>query len=277
MNNIISNILDILDSQKVLNILKKASKDIILPFFGKLKSNQIRTKKRTDDFVTIADQNSEEFISSELMKIFPNSSVLGEEAISKNPSLKQKLLKSKLFWTCDPIDGTFNYVNGLKNFCTMVSLCYEKKPIAGWMYFPIYGIGIISNLKHGCLIIKEDQTVIVKRINGRVKYDRFNGGELLKNVFNDLYPKKYIENYYSDRNVRCAGYESFCLANGKIDYMYHKFLTPWDHAPVDILCNSSGCKVGLLPNGNPYLCNEKRELLVTGSKESWNIISKYLI
>ena len=65
-------------------LLEKASYKIILPFYKNLTSDQIETKKFLDDFVTIADKRSEFFLTSELMKLIENSTVVGEEASSED-------------------------------------------------------------------------------------------------------------------------------------------------------------------------------------------------
>ena len=67
----------------VTNLLQEASNSIILPFFKNLKKEQIETKSSPNDFVTVADRKSEDFLTEALIRLIDQSKVVGEEASSK--------------------------------------------------------------------------------------------------------------------------------------------------------------------------------------------------
>ena len=63
LNNIIKdkkNRLEIL--YYIKNLLIEVNNEIILPYFNNLNSSEVTTKTSDDDFVSIADKKSEEFI-----------------------------------------------------------------------------------------------------------------------------------------------------------------------------------------------------------------------
>ena len=49
-------------------------------YFNALSADQVVTKAHAQDFQTIADTESEKFLTRELQRLIPNSLVLGEEA-----------------------------------------------------------------------------------------------------------------------------------------------------------------------------------------------------
>ena len=144
MKNIINEFIHIKQNNHIINLLKIASEQIILPMRGNLKHNQISSKTRIDDYVTEADKLVEEYLSYELKRLLVNSVVIGEESYSVKPNLFKNISLDDFVWTCDPIDGTYNYINMSPNFCSMISLCHNEFPIACWLYFPTSRIAIIS-------------------------------------------------------------------------------------------------------------------------------------
>ena len=266
-----------IDNKLIINLLKETSDLIIMPHYGKLSNNQIKSKKRADDFVTIADSEAEAYLTPKLLKIIPNSVLIGEEASSNDFDIFNKSKYSPITWTCDPIDGTYNYVKGLDNFCTMVSLCLYKKPIAAWMYFPVFKVSVYTNLNNGLFIFKNDLKLRVFRENNLFKVKYFNGSFNIDDLFEGFKKELYFKSFYANKNLRCAGYECISLACNKIDFMHHKHLTPWDHSPVDIILRESNCFVKTLPYYNDFTYDSKEQLLGASSEIIWNNVSKYLI
>ena len=65
--------------QPVLDIIENASRDIVMPYYQNLKSDQIN-EKTPGDLVTVADKLSEEYIAGALAALLPDSKIVGEEA-----------------------------------------------------------------------------------------------------------------------------------------------------------------------------------------------------
>ena len=86
---------------KVRGLLQEASTKYILPFYKNLSADQIDTKSSEDDFVTVADRQSEVFLSKKLMKLIKGSTVIGEEACSDDKD-NFSGLRNKCVWTVDP-------------------------------------------------------------------------------------------------------------------------------------------------------------------------------
>ena len=106
---------------------RKASK-ILIRDFGEIEKLQV-SEKGPGDFVTASDKRAEKIIIGELEK--SEYSFLTEESGIIEGKNKDKR------WIIDPIDGTFNFLNGLPHFA--ISVAYEEKGeiVSGIIFDPI--------------------------------------------------------------------------------------------------------------------------------------------
>ena len=105
----------------------KASK-ILIRDFGEIEKLQV-SEKGLGDFVTASDKRVEKIIIGELEK--SEYSFLTEETGLIEGKHKDKR------WIIDPIDGTFNFLNGLPHFA--ISIGYEENGeiVSGIIFDPI--------------------------------------------------------------------------------------------------------------------------------------------
>ena len=136
----------------IMSLLINVNKKIIIHYYKNLKSEDICTKTSNDDFVSIADKKSEEFITSQLKGFLDVSDILGEETAYLDKQYAKYLNKS-LLWVVDPIDGTKNYINGKENFCSMISLVSYTLPIATFIYYPLKNIFVYAFKNYGAFIV----------------------------------------------------------------------------------------------------------------------------
>ena len=255
----------------IYKIQKQASEEIIIPLYGCLESDQISSKSRLDDYVTEADNNSEIFLKPKLLELIKGSNFIGEESYNKFDDYEN--FASDYTWTCDPIDGTYNYVNNLDKFCIMISLCKSKIPIASWLYFPIFKTFCYTFPNSSVIFSNKKNKVKTYRENGNIKFEIINGStSIIDELFDNLKTQKDRQGFKISKNLRCAGFEVASLVCGKIDYLRHKYLTPWDHSPVFDLAKSSGCFIMLKPKVSSFKFNFKGQLLCTSSEIIYNII-----
>ncbi len=85
--------------------------------------------KADQSLVTRADREAEQFIETELNKLYPDYAFLGEEYGLRGTA-------GAPLWACDPIDGTTNYVVGLPHWCVSVGLLHAGAPQLGAVYVP---------------------------------------------------------------------------------------------------------------------------------------------
>ena len=121
----------------------KASK-VLIRDFGEIEKLQV-SEKGPGDFVTASDKRVEKILINELEKT--EYSLLTEESGFIKGKDKNKR------WIIDPIDGTFNFLNGLPHFA--ISVAYEENgevisgiifdPIKNEMFFAEKGNGAFLN------------------------------------------------------------------------------------------------------------------------------------
>lgn len=115
-------------------------KDILLPIakeagalalshFGQLAAGAVSAKGPLD-LVTVADRAVEALIIDRLRAAFPEDGILGEEG-GMIPS------RSGRVWVIDPIDGTFNFVRGGREWSVSIGLWDGTKPAFGIIHAPV--------------------------------------------------------------------------------------------------------------------------------------------
>ncbi len=84
--------------------------------------------------VTSADFWANEFILSEMEKLFPGERMIGEESDDKSyePGID-------ILWYVDPIDGTKNYISGANPFHVLIGCCIGGEPAIGICAYPESG------------------------------------------------------------------------------------------------------------------------------------------
>ena len=98
----------------------------IMKEFGRF--DKTRTEiKGLHDLVSYVDTGSEEMLVDSLSSILPESGFIAEEGTS---TIKGK----KYMWIIDPLDGTTNFVHGVRMFAISVALTENDEPVAGVVY-----------------------------------------------------------------------------------------------------------------------------------------------
>ena len=253
------------------DLLKSVNNKIILNHFQKLTNDEIFTKSDKDDYVTLYDKKAEEYLIRKINQKFSYVKVIGEESsFVKNINLLE--IDDNQYFTIDPIDGTKNYINKNKNFCTMISLIQKKKPIACFIYYPLFNKYISSFKNFGTKIYdfkKNIKSVLIlnnKFINigtgGTKGIPEPKRNKVLKN-FNSNFKRCFIGS---------AGVETLMLASNEVDFIFHGRVTPWDHSPMDLIIRESGGKVLMFNNKVSFNIFSKGPILATKTISYWELI-----
>lgn len=131
---------------KEFEIIKKAIKNAGKKIF--LKGSKEINLKGEYDYFTNTDLNCEKYLISKIKKYFPEDEILSEETCNTTK------LQNRV-WIIDPVDGTHNYANGLKE-CGIQIAFFDKNEVKfSVIYLPYY------NELYSC--VKGDGV----RLNGR--------------------------------------------------------------------------------------------------------------
>jgi fructose-1,6-bisphosphatase/inositol monophosphatase family enzyme len=225
---------------------------IIQQYFNALSSKQVTTKANAHDFQTIADVQSEAFLTAELQKLIPNSIVLGEEAQaagSVSLDIFKQAQHDQHVWVIDPIDGTFNFVNSTDNFALMVSLVKNNETLGAWIYKPRSDDFIYANKGQGAFMNGQKT-----HVSNREKLADLNGYSPL--LYSDRTPHKAhfqaaAQDVASLDNLQCAGVHYMNMATGSADFYIANHSKPWDHLAGGLILEEAG---GVITqwDGSPY-------------------------
>lgn len=113
---------------KVITIAEEAGKILLSHYKSKLDIDY----KGGDAFdpVTAADREADDFVRSELLKLFPKDTVLSEE----NEDIPSDY--SRRVWMVDPLDGTKEFINHTDGFAVNIGLWADHAIQLGVVYAP---------------------------------------------------------------------------------------------------------------------------------------------
>ncbi|MGC8780936.1 MAG: 3'(2'),5'-bisphosphate nucleotidase CysQ family protein [Anaerolineae bacterium] len=94
-------------------------------------SPTVRWKDPTEP-VTEADRAVNAYLVKQLGQFFSADGILAEE--SKDDPTR---LAKRRVWVIDPLDGTLEFIARNGEFCIMIGLAYDHKPVVGVVYQPV--------------------------------------------------------------------------------------------------------------------------------------------
>ena len=200
--------------------------------------------------VSNGDLEVNKFITKKISEITPDIPIISEETSDNKDNTQLKD-----FWLVDPIDGTYDYSNGLEEFTINAGLIIDNKPVAGLIYAPAkkrmfysYGPGNAFELTDGKTINLSSKISKNKRPIKFISYS------------NKIKPE--IQKIYQDigvgENVKMKSSLKFCVvAAGEYDgYVAEPRAYEWDIAAGHaILIHTGGTVTDF--DGNEILYGKK--------------------
>ncbi len=257
----------------ILNIVRRAARAEILPRFRAMTEADIKSKANDLDLVTEADTNAEKMIARGLLNLFPNALIVGEEACAANPDIIKGIANAETAFTIDPVDGTWNFANGMSTFGVILSMTRFGKPIFGLHYDPL------------------NDDVVISEVNGRTEYRKpqkqprvlktSKGGSMLSDLMGYLplhmLPKtvqgkmaSLFPEFKRIGSLVCSCHEYRMLAQGNIDFVMATGITPWDHAAGALLVKNAGGHVAFLDGGEYDAVRTRGPLLMASNETTWH-------
>jgi fructose-1,6-bisphosphatase/inositol monophosphatase family enzyme len=260
------------DSDRVVAAMREASELDILPRFRKLEHHEI-SEKNPGEVVTVADIEAEHRLTRLLSGIVPGSVVVGEEAVSKDSSILDRLKRPGPAWLVDPVDGTGNFAAGEPTFGVMVCYLLDGQARGGWIHDPCSDKTAIAMSGDGGWYdgerMKAAPAAPLEEMIGMLNYSWFPH-ERREAV------RRAARNFKHTYSYRCAAHDYLALARGEKHFSLYRRLWPWDHAPGVLLLSEAGGTTGRL-DGQPYRATIREEgILSVGDPESWPRIKKFL-
>ena len=211
----------------------KASKPLIRDF-GEIENLQV-SSKGPGDFVTSADKRTEKILIEELQKAHPEYGIITEETGIINKS------NTKNRWIIDPIDGTFNFMNGIPQFAISVGYEEENEMKCGVIFNPIMNEMFCAEKGNGAYLNNSRIRVSNKKkikdcciVTGGPK----GASKIKEKIFSE-----YINVSNNVSNVRkfgSAALDVAYVACGRFDGYWQRELNVWDIAAGVIILKEAG-------------------------------------
>ena len=234
----------------------KASK-ILIRDFGEIEKLQV-SEKSPGDFVTASDKRVEKVLIGELEK--SEYSFLTEETGLIEGKYKDKR------WVIDPIDGTFNFLNGLPHFA--ISLAYEENGeiVSGIIYDPIKNEMFGAHKGSGAYLNNTRM-----RVSNKSQFSNsclVTGGpkstSKIKETILDEYKKVSMKTNSHIRKSGSAALDLAYVAAGRYDGYWQREINYWDIAAGIILVKESGGFIN--PIKEKDFTGKRIDIVATNSK-----------
>jgi fructose-1,6-bisphosphatase/inositol monophosphatase family enzyme len=209
-------------------------------------SAAVDVKSSPTDVVTAVDTATERLITGRLLDARPDDGLLGEEGAAREGT-------SGVRWVVDPIDGTVNFLYGLRGYAVSIAAEVDGVTVAGAVLDVPTGELFTATAGGGAFLSTPaepepvrlagnrpaslEQTLVATGFGYRVEQRRAQGAvvaQLLTEV-RDI------------RRQGCASLDLCSVAAGRVDAYYELDLKPWDHAAGALVAAEAGLVVTGLP------------------------------
>lgn len=241
----------------VIDIAINAGK-ILLKFYERGDMSMSVANKNNDilDFVTKADKESDNYICSEMSKLFINDNIVSEESFIDDYSFGGRT------WFVDPLDGTKEFIFEGGRFSVMIGLCVEGNPVFGVVYNPLEEVVYVAEKGFGSFSKKLGNNWKILKVN------KNNSIEKSTQIIRKLHDEKrdsdfFIDSLKTKNSIQDAsfGLRLGRIASGEADFTIatNRRVSKWDIcAPQIILEEAGGIVTDILGKKIDYLSADLR-------------------
>ena len=249
---------------RIINLVRRAARAEILPRFRTLAHGDIDQKSGPMDVVTAADRDAEKMIVRGLLEMFPNAHIVGEESVTDEKVAA--LADAELGFAIDPVDGTWNFANGLATFGVILAMTRFGIPVFGLIYDPITDELLTADDSGPALVTAPRRPVRQVHVSKGGPVENLTGFCSFYNLPADKQPAMagLMTRFQRLYMLRCAAHEFRMLAQGHVDFMLCANLTPWDHAAGALIVQRAGGHVACL-DGSEYRAQMRTGYLLCAS------------
>ena len=254
-----------MDTDAVLDLLQEVAEEVVSPRFRNLDKEQVSSKGRPGDLVTVVDREAEVRLTAVLQDAYPDALVLGEEAVHADPGLRDRFHAAEHAFTVDPVDGTRQFVKGSPDHAMMLAELRGGRVVRSWIWQPQHRTSYVAERGAGA----------------------FRNGERLRRepvrATPDLAGRGWARRALGTvRRLRftstCCGIDYGRIASGEADHGVYVRTQPWDHAPGSLLLEEAGGWVGT-GSGEDYRpqAPRPRRLVAAGDRATYDLVRGLLL
>ncbi|MBJ7538593.1 inositol monophosphatase family protein [Marinomonas transparens] len=283
--------LDQTSQKQLIDIVRRAGQEIVMPNFRQLSAADITTKSSLSDLVTIADQASEDFITSQIQQYFPDWAIVGEEAVAADPSTTDKISRAQTCVIIDPIDGTWNFAHGLSDFGIILAVVVEGVTRFGLLYDPVNDDWIYGNLGEGAFYQrtamdeKGQLSLPIQALTQAPKPLHITPETDLKRLAGIMSVHSYEGDKKHDFAIKashfarinnlpsCPAYRQ--MAQGHFHFSLTYKMMPWDHAAGVLIYTETGGVCRTLDGQDYSPALPDGEMLTAQSEQQWQELAAH--
>ncbi len=222
--------------------VRAAARAEIMPRFRRLAPGEVDTKTSASDLVTVADRAAEQAISNAARQLMPHAAIVGEEAVSDDPAVLDRLTAGGRAVIIDPVDGTWNFASGLAAFGVILAVVEDGQTIFGLLYDPVIDDWVMARRGGGAWFGRPGEAATrLPAPPARAQTEAHAFVPLF------LYPqadRPRIAAQFPDwgraTSLRCSCHEYRTLAFGHADVIVAPNPKPWDHAAGVLIIEELG-------------------------------------
>ncbi|MBV9208160.1 MAG: inositol monophosphatase [Actinobacteria bacterium] len=217
----------------------------------------IETKSSPTDVVTEMDRRSEALITGWIREVRPGDAVLGEEggqtaggrpANQGDAGPGDGERPGRVRWVVDPLDGTVNYLYGLRDWAVSIAAEVDGTVVAGVVEVPRSGETFTAVAGHGAWL-RRDGTAVELHCTSGVPL----GQALVGTGFGYDPARRQVQGEVVAgllphiRDIRRGGSAAVDLcsvAAGRLDAFFERGLNYWDFAAGSLIAREAGVTVG---------------------------------
>lgn len=202
--------------------------------FGEIENLQV-SRKGPADFVSAADERTEQMLIAELSKARPGYNFLVEEqGVIEGPDKSHRFI-------IDPLDGTTNFLHGIPHFSISIALEREGQLVSAVVYNPVTDEMYTAERGHGAYLNDKRLRVAARTVFAESLFA--TGIPFMGRDGHALFLKELESVMALSSGVRRFGSAALDLAYvaaGRYDGFWERGLKPWDVAAGILLVREAG-------------------------------------
>ncbi|NWG71714.1 MAG: inositol monophosphatase [Parvularculaceae bacterium] len=235
------------DPHKVAARIAEIAEAEIMSRFGGISPEEVREKTGPTDLVTVVDEAAERALRVALHEFRPDAAFVGEEMAARDPAIGQTITRADAVWIVDPLDGTRNFIRGVREFGVIVALVEKGRARMGWIYAAPDRHCAIAVAGEGASC--DRAPIRTRPASGRLRALRSLGWlpQPRQNRMRDR-----LAEVFDSAPGHCSAYAYLKLARGEIDLKVSSRIHPWDHVAGALIIAELGGRTAFLDTGADY-------------------------
>ncbi len=220
----------------------------------------VAEKTGSANFVTAYDVAVQQFLFTELSRLYPNAAFVGEEADADDTAI----LAGGQAFVIDPIDGTTNFIKNYRASTVSVALCDQGEPVVGAVLNPYTDELFYAEAGGGAVLLRGGVEMPLRVSDCSLSESVVFIGtspyytELRDRTFAAM--RILFDHALDIRRTGSAALDLCMLAAGRADVFYEALLSPWDFAAGMLIIREAGGIVTEI-DGSPVRIYKKCSIL----------------